>query len=1271
MKIIPPLFIGTIFYCLSSHAGIMRHDIDVQDYRDFAENLGKYRVGVNNIAVYKKNGEFEAFLNFPMPDMATVSRRGFAGLTAPSYVSSVRHVSNFGSAFFGGPSEYSPRYLFVNHNALDPAVGHDYMLPRLNKVVTEAAPVEHVELSELKAGIGTRYTAFVRAGAGYQRQVNDQLDGLIPVGGAYDWLSGGTINPDIVTTKTTYLYWTQYQPDDPRSSPLSTASQSADSGSPVYAYDSLDKKWKLVAALKGRTVVHDKYGTESFASLLPDGYFASIVAANTSPDVTDNNTSQPIIWNSSTLNQGEKSWGWQGLEEKYRHLAPSAATLAELDASKDLRFNGAGGDIILSEAINLGAGKLQFSNNYTLKSAEGRDATWVGGGVEVDEGKKVLWQVNGLADDDLHKIGAGTLHINAKGNNAGGLNVGDGTVILDQQADAAGHQHAFSRLYITSGRPTVILQGKNQIEGDQIFFGYRGGKLDLHGNDLLMKKINHTDGGAHLVNHHPDEAAKLTLTGWGLDDIALHTWSSTVPGVVGDIYVYKNSRLGGTDYFQLKDSSYWYFPSDRTDNDDWHFIGNDEMAAKAYRASQFNDMVYRGFIGAADAVEVNGKLEINFSPKLATATLALAGGANLDGNINVTNGTLLLSGQPVPHAGGVIIEDDWYASSFTAKKIIAADNTRFQVGEYAQVTADIEAGDNALVSLGYNQSADEQQRILRCTSGYGSSTGECHVAQRSAEQLSRLPNSTVDGKVSLGDNAQLYLGKVNYTGSINGKPSASVNMDSTAFWHMTASSAFQRLNAAQGGIISTLATQALTWTAKQLMVEHLNASNLQIGLGIAPQTGISDSLYIDKSAQGSGNTIDLGFMLGETFPKLVRNDIVLLDAPAGTAHDYFTLSPVMRGFSIYSPQHQVIEENGRVKWVIVKTPEATIDPVPEPKPEPVIDPVPEPKPEPVIDPAPEPKPEPVIDPVPEPGNPEDWFNVSANQALINRTRALLASRHYIINETANTLHDRAGMLRNDPQMSGVWGNVSHNRGGIGGVKINQQNAELGADTQQGLWRLGVMASRGQGSAKGEGSVSHQLSTLGSYATWLADNGWFADIAARYLHLRQDLHLDPALAIQGSQRSSHMLLTGAKLGHRFALSDALTLAPYLETSVGYLPGYQLQGYDVDVKLAAATPWSVTPGIEIKQRGLGAALPGISLYASVSKQFSPGSSGSTLTLADSHASRDYQSWSDNRYRFRVGIEGELSENWSLSVNAKHSSGGNFSTDSALDSTLSYTF
>lgn len=51
----------------------------------------------------------------------------------------------------------------------------------------------------------------------------------------------------------------------------------------------------------------------------------------------------------------------------------------------------------------------------------------------------MTWKVNGVAGDNLHKLGEGTLTINGTGVNPGGLKTGDGTVVLNQQADTAGN----------------------------------------------------------------------------------------------------------------------------------------------------------------------------------------------------------------------------------------------------------------------------------------------------------------------------------------------------------------------------------------------------------------------------------------------------------------------------------------------------------------------------------------------------------------------------------------------------------------------------------------------------------------------------------------------------------------------------------------------------------------------------------------------------------------------------------------------------------------
>ena len=66
------------------------------------------------------------------------------------------------------------------------------------------------------------------------------------------------------------------------------------------------------------------------------------------------------------------------------------------------------------------------------------DETWKGAGVSVSEGSTVRWKVKNPAGDRLSKIGQGTLLVNGKGENLGDISVGDGVVVLNQQADEQG-----------------------------------------------------------------------------------------------------------------------------------------------------------------------------------------------------------------------------------------------------------------------------------------------------------------------------------------------------------------------------------------------------------------------------------------------------------------------------------------------------------------------------------------------------------------------------------------------------------------------------------------------------------------------------------------------------------------------------------------------------------------------------------------------------------------------------------------------------------------
>nr|WP_255342948.1 S6 family peptidase [Pantoea sp. IMH] len=1366
-------FCCTVFICTKSYAGIMRHDVDVQDYRDFAENLGRYTVGESHLPVYKKDGSLSGYLDFTVPDFGMVVNTGFSTLVAPSYLASARHNTGYKTVGFGNGAQYGATYTLINRNE-SALADEDFHLPRLNKVVTDAAPVAVVEKSEIRKGDTSRYTWYTRIGGGTQSQVSDDETERITLSAAYNWVSGGTINANTIDLRETSLRATSYGPDNVLTSPLSIGTMSGDSGSPIMVYDEQDKAWKIAGVLHGG-VVDDKITSEtSIWEYIPDGYIQNIIAGNTLPDIVDMAGNGSVYWNKDAITQLNTTWSWAGLDAAYAEVAPSAASNAELDATKDLRFNGAGGAIILNAPINMGAGKLQFSNNYTVKPADGLKASWAGGGVEVDAGKEVLWQVNGLAGDALHKIGAGTLHINAEGSNAGSLNVGDGTVILDQRADASGNKQAFSSVTLVSGRPTVVLEDAEQVATSNIFFGYRGGKLDLHGNALSFKKINHTDSGASLVNHNPDRRASLTLTGYESADIALNKFSGSNPrGTPGSIYVYSNPYTKDTEYFQLNTESYWYFPTDKSSTATWTYLGTDLNVVIDSRLGQLNQQVFRGFLGEVDETATNGALDVTLTPENATAITALTGGMNLNGNLTAEQGTLVLSGQPVAHAGGVVIDDDWATSLFKATEISVGKGAAFQVGEYALVEANVVADESANLVFGYNGSGSSEEKSWRCYAVIYQDDAACSQPVRDADSLSLLPASLVVGDVRLANNASLSLGKVNYQGAVTSSGVTQMAMNGDAGWMMTDNSHISTLQADSGATLSMV--PAGNWHAKTLSVDSLDASGLRVMLGVKPETLESDLLTIKNSATGGSNLLDVSLLVDAGKPVALVQDLVMIDAPAGTSHDYFTFADSYSGFSVYQPNYQVKDENDRVKWVLEHnqtvqpeepnpaTPDTgTVAPAPgDTTPDTgTVTPAPDnstpdtgtvtPAPDDTtpdtgtvtpasgdatpdtgtVAPAPDdstpdtgtvtpaqddstphtgtvtpaqddvkaetgadtPKPgekteaggqekaeseasEGQTDTVKKPAfNPEDWFTISDNQPLIQNTRAMLASRQYIFSEAVSQLHNRTDRLRTSPDSSGSWVTVEQRKGRFLGLNARQQTLNLGWDRQDGTQIVGVSASYTQGQVEGEGKgkEDHRLATLGAYYSWQSESGWFADAASSGMYLNQELTLDPALGINGKKRDSLMLAGGLRTGYQFSFAnDALMISPFVGVSGGMLSGYSMKGQDADVSLSSGNAWFGNAGIRVQKRGLGAELKNVNLSASLAYQYSPGKNGPTTTLKDRHASRQYDAWSDNRYRANLGIEGAITPDLSVNAKVESSFGGVFKTDYSGLIGLSYHF
>ena len=717
----------------STFAGQVYSGVDYQYFRDFAENKGKFTPGAQNIEVVNKKGESIGSMmqNAPMIDFSVVSRNGVAALVGDQYIVSVAHNVGYRNVDFGmegnNPDQHRFGYNIVKRNNYKNDRTHPYMTdyhnPRLAKFVTEAAPIEMVpKMQGSTYGDLEKYPMRVRIGSGWQF-LRDDNDNGNHIAMAYNYLTAGNTfmqgwaNNGEVSLSGDVRHPNQY-------GPLPISGSSGDSGSPMFIYDKTAGKWLLNGVLRSG---HPYQGKENTYQIARKNYLDEIIAGDlltvfdftaASYDWTaDGNGSGKltkggrVVTNTPLANYSLPS---SGRDEFFGYGGPNPYMPA-LHHGKNIYFgNMENGTVTLKNNIDQGAGGLTFEGDFVVQPTT--DETWKGAGVSVSEGSTVTWKVKNPAGDRLSKIGQGTLLVNGKGENLGDISVGDGVVVLNQQADEQGKKQAFKQLGIVSGRPTVKLESADQVDPNNIYFGFRGGRLDLNGHSLTFNRIQNTDEGAQIVNHNKDTAATVTLLG--------------------------NVQI------------------------------NNEKNINQSKATAFN-----GWFGETNAALHNGQLNIDYQPTHTDSVFLLSGGTNLNGNITQENGTLVFSGRPTPHAynhlnrpaligrpqGEVVMDDDWLSRTFKAEKYIINGGSVVVSRNVSAINGDWQLSNNANATLGVT---DKQANFICARSDWTGLT-KCASQTLSDKVFASIERSKINGNFTLNDNAKLsVLGLTDVTGNV-------------------------------------------------------------------------------------------------------------------------------------------------------------------------------------------------------------------------------------------------------------------------------------------------------------------------------------------------------------------------------------------------------------------------------------------------------------------------------------------------------------------------
>ena len=766
--------------CASAQGATVRNDVDYQYFRDFAENKGAFRQGATNVGIYNNQGQYVGTMlpNVPMPDLAVTNRReGFNTLFHPQYVASVKHMGSYYNSVplqFGedshNPDNHHFTYLTVDLNE-HPDL--DFNAPRLHKLVTEVAPIPVNNAESRKNAMldKSRYPYFVRVGSGTQKSRN-QYGQDSDVAYHHQYLIGGT-PMRINSSDSNQMQFNGNLFEDG----LPTYGQKGDSGSPLLVYDAKEKRWELAGTLA--TLWSDPRNDYTVAQ--------NVYMANTIKDdeIDLRITAQENYWKGEGASSSKLK-----LADPAKKYLDNGIERSSLANGKTVHFSGVeNSELILENTINQGAGALYFNNNMTVRASNNNDS-WTGAGVVVNGNKTVNWQVKNPQGDRLSKLGTGTLLVNGKGKNLGDISVGDGTVILDQKAEND-QQQAFNQVGITSGRGTVVLANDKQVNPNKIYFGFRGGRLDLNGNALSFSYIQNADDGAKIVNHNRNQTASITI-GKDLAENELEwvNWSKK-PQTVFGIYEYVNThRNNRTDYFRLKPNGNpnQYFPVDQNSSNDWEFLSSNKAEAipKIYSLATFS-----GTLGETDSSRPNGGLNVTFNPSNSNNLLLLNGGANLNGSINVEKGSVVLSGVPVAHAYDylknkeVVRENEWTDRQFTAREFNVAGNAKLESGRnVSQLNGNFNAKDQGQIKLGFVQG--DSKNCMRSTH-----TGETKCennAVLSQSVFNQLPTTKVTGNVNLQNQSQFQLGKAHLVGRINADKQTQVTLKPESQWTLTGNS---------------------------------------------------------------------------------------------------------------------------------------------------------------------------------------------------------------------------------------------------------------------------------------------------------------------------------------------------------------------------------------------------------------------------------------------------------------------------------------------------
>lgn len=183
-----------------------------------------------------------------------------------------------------------------------------------------------------------------------------------------------------------------------------------------------------------------------------------------------------------------------------------------------------------------------------------------------------------------------------------------------------------------------------------------------------------------------------------------------------------------------------------------------------------------------------------------------------------------------------------------------------------------------------------------------------------------------------------------------------------------------------------------------------------------------------------------------------------------------------------------------------------------------------------------------------PGTVSEGANTKQDAYMSLTTTSILAWRHDM-----NDLTKRMGELRDAPEGIGAWARIygSEQESGAQNLLTKSTSIQVGGDVDAGNgWKVGAAFSYTDSETSyASGSADSDAYAAAVYGSWLAENGQFVDLIAKYTRMNSDFNLG---GFEGSS-DNDALSVSAEYGWHFKLNDVAFVEPQVELTYGRISG----------------------------------------------------------------------------------------------------------------------